>query len=129
MNNKELLKQIEDDIGYVNELNPDYSKLEEGWQYWDIGEKIGWCYKDDVKFYMENHGLNTKKDFDSWIKRGNAPYRGILFTLPDYRFRTDENAILCMFDYPIEKDNPTADWISFNRFLEQKDLYKVYKLL
>lgn len=137
-------QQIEKDISYQSEdlIDVDYDKLEKGWEKWDIGQKIGWLYKEEFDFYKDEfldeikkhgkHGRIFKGEqsrFDLWIKSSSMmPYQGILFTLPEKRFCIHDTAVLCIFDYPIQKENPVCDWISFNRFLEQKDLYKVYKL-
>ena len=91
-----------------------------------------WLYKEDYDFYMdENFSGSEIKDWggiDNWIKIGNYPYAGILFTFPGKEFNIEENAVLCVYNYPTEKCSPDVDWVSFNRFLEQKNLYKVYKL-
>ncbi len=125
---EEQISQIHGDINYKNILNPNYDILEKGWTKWKIGDKISWCYKNEKEFYIEQEEAENNEDFDLWMKFGNGPYTGILFTLPGKRFRIHETAVICVDKYPIEKDNPVCDWVSFNRFLEQKDLYKVYKL-
>ena len=124
-------------ISYETEHHHNYDKLEDGWVKWRIGQKLGWLYKDDFSWYkkefkdeIKEYEEHNRKDicFELWLRnRQGLPFEGILFTLPDKEFSI-ENAVLCIYDYPTEKCSPEVDWISFNRFLEQKDLYKVYKI-
>jgi hypothetical protein len=131
MTHIELFNKITEDISYQsNDIgNPNFDLLEEGWKKWGIGQKIGWLYKEDYIWYNKEFKYEIKKckGFDNWILN-NIPYQGVLFTLPDFRFSIEETAVVCIYDYPIEKENPTCDWISLNRLLSFEDLYKVYKI-
>lgn len=137
------IEQCRKDISYESEDLTDvkYDKLEKGWATWDIGTKIGWLYKDDFEWYKKefldeikshgkgfifNDGVEPSR-FTLWAKK-HCPYSGILFTFPEKRFDIYENAIVCCYYYPIEKENPTCFWISLNRLLLSEDLYKIYKL-
>lgn len=134
MRHTELIQQLLDDTDYVSELNPDFSKLDSGWEKWGIGDRLCWCYDEDAKFWKEEFKHEYRKiGFDSWLgdfvrNNGNC-YKGVLFVLPDTEgFQIDNEAILCIYSYPCEKCSPESYWISFCRFLENKDLYKVWKI-
>lgn len=124
------IEQCKKDISYESKDldNVDFSKLDKGWQYWDIGDKISWAYKEDLEFRIKYCDVEDEKDFEIWMRHGNGPYTGVLFTFPEQKFRIDENAIVCCYDWPIQKDNPDVFWISLNRLLISPDLYKVYKI-
>ncbi len=127
--NIEGLEQIYKDINYESEdlIDVNFDKFKD-WADCDIGTKIGWCYLDDYSWWKKEKFFGDKiKSEDEWIKR-NIPFRGILFTLPGNKFRIDENAVVCCYDWPIEKDNPDVFWISLDRLLKDKNIYKIYKL-
>lgn len=142
---EDQINQIEKDISYQEILKPNYGLLDFGWQQWKIGDRIGWLYKEDFEFYKKelieeireyNSGkgflfsdtsLNRSR-FQQWLRNFGFPYSGILFTFPEKRFCIHDTTVICMDRYPIEKDNPVCDWVSFNRFLQEKSLYKVYKI-
>jgi len=126
-----FLEQIKADLNYENDIEGDYSKLVGIPQNYRIGTKIGWLYNDEIEWYKKEYKEDIKeyKDFDEWLTRGRGlQFKGILFTLPDEIFDIYENAVVCIYDYPIEKENPTCDWVSLVRLLSSKDLYKVFIL-
>lgn len=126
------IEQIHKDINYESQdlIDVNFDKLSVGWEYWDIGTKICWCYNDDIKFWNDEKFFGEKvknEDREIWYKN-NCGFQGILFTFPDKRFRIDENAVVCCYDYPIEKENPTCFWVSLDRLLISPGLYKIYKI-
>lgn len=130
--NIEGLEQIIKDINYESEdlIDVNFDKFPD-WQKCNIGSKISWCYKQDVKFWKSEHYFDSnpkdKVEKEAWYA-SHSQYRGILFTLPEKIFRIDENAVVCCYDYPIEKENATCFWISLDRLLLNEDLYKIYKI-
>ncbi len=123
------IKQIQKDINYESEdlIGVSLDKFKD-WADCKIGDKIGWCYLEDYSWWKKEKFFGDKvKSEDEWIKR-NIPYQGILFTFPEKRFDISNNAVVCCYDWPIEKDNPDVFWVSLDRLLLSKDLYKVYKL-
>lgn len=133
LKNQNIYSQIETDIDYENDINPDFNFLEDGWEKWKIGDKIGWLYKEDLDFYMSDFKkeIKDKDGIKEWLNKNYGfPYTGILFTLPEERFNIENNVIICMDTYPVEKENCVCDWISLIRLIdkENKDLYKVWKI-
>lgn len=130
MKNEDIISEIQRDINYESEdLEPNYDLIGKDWINLKLGDKIGWLYKDEHKFYVEEFSEEMNGDFDYWIKNEHGlPFEGILFTFPDNIFRIDENAVVCCYDWPVEKENPDCFWVSLDRLLSNKDIYKVYKL-
>lgn len=123
------IEQIQKDINYESEdlINVNFDKFPE-WADCNVGDKICWCYLEDVTWWKKEKYFGDKpKDKEKWIKNA-CPNQGLLFTLEDHRFRIDENAVVCCYNYCIEKENPTCFWISLDRLLIAPDLYKVYKI-
>lgn len=129
------IEQCKRDINYesndLSEIDINYkNKLENGFEKWKIGDKITWCYKEDYDFWMNDFKEEIKGvgGFDKWIKQFGNCFDGVLFTFPEKRFCIYETAIICCYNYPIEKENPTCFWVSLARLLKNKDLHKIYKI-
>lgn len=126
------IEQCKKDINYESEdlINVNFDKFV-GWEKAKIGDRVVWCYNEDVKFWKEEHYFDSnpkgKFEKEDWY-RDHCQYQGILFTLPEKRFNVSENAVVCCYDWPIEKDNPDVFWVSLDRLLISPDLYRVYKL-
>ena len=122
---KGILEQISDEYDTYQrftgeKLNPRF-ELIEGLDlkpgYW-----IEWIYEDDWNFLIED-GL-TEQD----IKSNYMSYRGLICQLPDTEsFRVEENAVVMVTKYPVEKENAQIDYCSLISLLDNEDLKFIIK--
>lgn len=85
------------------------------------GAKCAWCYEDDVAFW-KSEGLPYPHPKD-W------PYHGFIVPFPetDGRHEMDvEHVCLVVTSYPIEKENPMADWSCLVTIFELGELHRFY---
>ncbi len=83
------------------------------------GAKCFWCYEEDVEFW---------KEFGDGMRPVNQwPYSGFVVPFPETNGRNTmevEHVCVVMTDYPIEKENPTTDWITIGQILQTPTLHK-----
>lgn len=103
--------------------DPDFSKIKFDLK---IGTKIGIVWKSDKEYYDE------WADDESWddFKLSQCD-RALVVPNSNVDAREEINpseAILCFYDYPSEKENPTTDFITANKVFMNEDIYEVFEL-
>jgi hypothetical protein len=84
----------------------------------EAGARCSWCYADDLKFW--GNPIPHPKD---WF------YHGLIFPLPDHdgrRTLEPDKCIVCVLDYPIEKENPEVDWTPLLSVLTGPELHRFH---
>jgi hypothetical protein len=82
------------------------------------GARCAWCYADDLGFW--GNPIPHPKD---WF------YSGIIVPLPDRDGRgklEPDQCIVCVLDYPIEKENPQADWTALLSVLTSPGIHRFH---
>ena len=88
----------------------------------EAGARCSWCYADDLKFWCDFEGGKMPHPKD-W------PYSGIIVPIPDHDGRGElepEKCMVCVLDYPIEKENPEVDWTPMLRLLTSPGLHRFH---
>ncbi len=115
------IKQLHADLSY-------YDADDRPW--WDkfkgeakIGRRVEWYYKDEAEFYTKEFG--KEKGFNV---RDHAQHSGILVPKPDLERGNDDISayMVCMDNYPCEKENPRIDWVSLARLCDGPDVVEVF---
>jgi len=116
---KELLKQIEDAEAMHGPPFDAAMKRMSGGKL-TAGAKCAWCFEDDIEFWRSEKQAPHPKD---WF------YSGFIVPLPDHDGRgvlQPDRCIVCVMDYPIEKENPSVDWVALLSLLTSPGLYRLH---
>jgi len=84
----------------------------------EAGARCAWCYADD----LEHWGSRIPHPKD-WF------YSGLIIPLPDTDGRGElepSDCIVCVLDYPIEKENPEVDWTALLSVLTGPSLHRFH---
>lgn len=84
------------------------------------GSRCAWCYADDLTFW--GNPIPHPKD---WF------YHGLIVPVPDQdarncKFLEPDKCIVCVLDYPIEKENPEVDWTALLSLLTSPGLHRFH---
>ncbi len=88
----------------------------------EAGARCSWCYADDLKFWCDFEGGKMPHPKD-W------PYSGIIMPIPDHDGRRElepDKCVVCVLDYPIEKENPEVDWTPLLTILTSPGLHRFH---
>lgn len=114
---KQLLRQIEHaEAMHGQNYDAAIKRLSGG--RLEAGARCAWCYTDDLEFW--GNPIPHPKD---WV------YSGIIVPLPDNDGRRElepDKCIVCILDYPIEKENPEVDWIALLSVLNNPALHRFH---
>lgn len=87
----------------------------------EAGARCAWCFAEDLEFWGRNsRKIPHPKD---WF------YSGFLVPVPDKDGRgvlEPDQCIVCVLDYPIEKENPEVDWIALLSLLTTPSLHRFH---
>ncbi len=114
---KQLLDEIEDaEAMHGKPYDAAINRLSGG----DLksGERCSWCYADDLKLW--GNPIPHPKD---WF------YHGLIIPLPNHDGRSvlePDECIVCILDYPIEKENPEVDWTALLSVLTSPGLHRFH---
>jgi len=90
------------------------------------GKRIYWYFKEDATYAKECYGKASA------IKR-QPPYSGIMVAAPDTEVRggiiDEDDCIVIMDRYPVEKCYCEATYMTLERLLSAKDLVEVFDIL
>lgn len=116
------LAQLEQDIKTGDELIKDVKVFDRMIGQPIIGGKVGWYYKDDLKFW-KSFKASVPKDAK------DMPYLGICVPLPDDEIRgesLDEDFLIIQTHYPCEKCYPEVVYFTLYRLLSDKNVVKIF---
>lgn len=84
-----------------------------------LGTRIYWYYKEDLEQFAD----------EAPHIRDYHLYSGIVVPLPDVENRGEleyNECMVCIDQYPTEKEYPQFNWTALNRLLDDKDLVEIY---
>jgi hypothetical protein len=115
---KRLAEQIEEAEGLYGEPYDNAVKRLSGGKL-EAGARCSWCFADDLKFWcdFEKGKMPHPKD---WF------YEGIIMPIPNHDGRRElepDKCVVCVMDYPIEKENPEVDWVPLLTLLTSPGLH------
>jgi hypothetical protein len=114
---EQLLRQIEDaEAMHGPAYDAALNRLSGG--KLEAGNRCSWCFGDDLEFW--GNSIPHPKD---WF------YHGLIIPLPGHDGRgklEPDNCIVCVLDYPIEKENPEVDWVALLHLLETPGLHRLH---
>jgi len=85
-------------------------------------QRIYWYYKEDKEFFEEQEEKvkNHYRDI----------YSGVIVPLPDTESGGgeigDDELMVVIDTYPVEKENCQVDWVSIKRILDNEDLIEIF---
>lgn len=84
----------------------------------EAGARCAWCYAEDVELFGST--LPHPKDW---------PYHGFLVPVPSHDGRGElepDRCVVCILDYPVEKENPEVDWTALLSVLTSPRLHRFH---
>ena len=128
----QILKQLEQDMYNSSTEDADQTLIQEHLRHCPplyTGQRIYWYTQEDLAYARFCYGKTTPEDeLEDYIEYSS----GVLIPTPDSEsFRVDARDcepgmwILVIDTYPTDKCDPICEWISFSKFLVEKDLVKV----
>lgn len=110
------LKKLEKDL-FNHELPRNFDDWEKCQFEPDIGLKVGWWFKEDQDFALED-GLDLVSD---------PPYQGLLVPVfdKDVTRLELEDYMVCVTQYPCEKCNPETDWVALRQMVDNETLIQI----
>lgn len=112
-----LLEQIQD-AEYVHGPAYDEAVKRLSGGILEAGAPCTWCYADDLEFWGRT--VPHPKD---WF------YKGFIVPIPDRDGRgklEPDQCMVCIIDYPIEKENPQVDWTALLTLLTTPGLHRFH---
>lgn len=84
----------------------------------EAGARCSWCYADDLAFW--GNPMPHPKD---WF------YHGLIVPVPDHdgrRTLEPDKCVVCVLEYPMEKENPEVDWTALLSVLTAPGLHRFH---
>lgn len=94
----------------------------------NLGDSICWIYGEDREYWEQ---LNKEGYDETWDQfKNQICARGLVIPRPDWEFRGGEidpqDAIICVYDYNVEKCYPETCYITFSSISENAEVYECW---